>query len=215
MYGEKLYCDQSNVFDVLETARHFKICGLIAACLHYLESSITEDSVCTILNHAIKHRNKKLEDRCLRYIDKAIDSVIKSDDFKQAPLECLVKIVPRDSLVVREDDLYDGLMSWAYAKCKEEKIEETHKNARNMLGEVFYKIRFPMMNPQNFTRKISGTSILNDSEKVELFKYFYGTESQITTFPTTPRQWNKRASGILFIKPHPDIFSQGFGSSMF
>jgi hypothetical protein len=149
-------------------------------------------------------------------VDKNTASVLKTKSFQQTSSDCILKIVPRDSLIVREDELFDGLMVWAFTKCEKLKLPKTSQNARKMLGEAFYYIRFPMMNPQNFTNKVANIAILTDLEKVHLFRYFYGSEKPNMRFSDKPRQWNKRASGILFIKPHPDIFCQGsLGSNMF
>lgn len=206
----------SNVSIILRTAKKLNIHGLVSVCLTFLQGYITEETVCAVLEQAIQFRHQELIDRCLRYVDKNTPSVLRTKTFQQTSLDCILKIVPRDSLIVREDELFDGLMVWAFTKCEKLKLPKTSENARKMLGEAFYHIRFPMMNPQNFTNKVANISILTDLEKVHLFRYFYGSEKPNMRFSDKPRQWNKRASGILFIKPHPDIFSQGsLGSNMF
>jgi hypothetical protein len=67
-----------------------------------------------------------------------------------------------------EDELFDGLMVWAFTKCEKLKLPKTSQNARKMLGEAFYYIRFPMMNPQNFTNKVANIAILTDLRNVNI-----------------------------------------------
>ncbi|XP_071125123.1 BTB/POZ domain-containing protein 2-like [Mytilus edulis] len=216
LYSEKAEIAPNTISAVLNAAKKFKIYKLIDECFSLLQGYINDDSVCALLEQAVRFQNERLMGKCLRYIDKETASVIKTKSFKQVSLENILKIVSRDSLIIREDDLFDGLLEWAYAKCQTLSQPKTPQNARKMLGEAFYYIRFPMMNPQNFTNKIANISMLTDSEKIDLFRYFYGSEKPNLPFLDRPRQWNKRASGILFNKPHPDIFTQGnFGSNMF
>lgn len=196
------------VLSVMYAAKKFRMGGLITQCFGHLQNNITEDTVCDFLEQAQKYNQPELQRKCLRYIDKDTAAVFSSPSFCQLSRSCLRTVISRDSLVVRESEVFEAAMKWARHECDRQGIPRTSKNARAVLGDVFMSIRFPVMNPQYFVSNVSRSDVLTDKEKVDLFKYFFGDPPKPKlSFSDMPRQWNKRASGILFIRPHPDVFA--------
>jgi len=216
IYSDLVQLTLDNVADVLKVANKYKVFGLIGACLKFMLKNIHEDSVCFILQQAYKYDCKTLMDKCLYNIDKDTSDILGSEDFLSLTKECLDKVISRDSLIVKESEVYDAVMKWARNDCKMKGVPPNSENIRSSLGNSFYHIRFPLMSPQYFTDHVATGDILNDAEKVDLFRYFYSSPKPKLVFSDMPRQWNKRASGILFIRPYPGIFTQGLsGSNMF
>jgi BTB/POZ domain-containing protein 1/2 len=64
------------------------------------------------------------------------------------------------------------VIRWAEVQCKQRGIEINDANLRDVLGNLLFQIRFPLMTLEEFAAIAQFSNILSDSEKVDLFVYF-------------------------------------------
>jgi hypothetical protein len=78
--------------------------------------------------------------------------------------------------------------TWAECECRRHDLENTDENQRNVLDNLLYLVRFPVMDATYYTNAVSNSNILSLTEKVELFQYHYGNnKSKCTHFITKKR----------------------------
>lgn len=61
--------------------------------------------------------------------------------------------------------------SWADEFCRRRGLEPVANNLRGALGEIVYKIRFPLMTAEQFTFEVIPLKVLTSEEQVQVFKY--------------------------------------------
>ena len=75
-----------------------------------------------------------------------------------------------ENFVIREEKLYINLMRWAESECQRQKLDVSWENKRKVLGDILYKVRFPLMKSKYF-RQIATTDLLSDAEKADVTSY--------------------------------------------
>ncbi|KAK3103789.1 hypothetical protein FSP39_021913 [Pinctada imbricata] len=81
IYTEEIELSFDNVSQLLKAADKYKIPGLRQKCLEFMENDVTEETVCVILDEAVRMDHGDLVQKCLRYIDKDTSDVFKSPGF--------------------------------------------------------------------------------------------------------------------------------------
>ncbi|KAL3100902.1 hypothetical protein niasHT_029323 [Heterodera trifolii] len=106
----------------------------------------------------------------LSYIDKNADTLFKSDAFLQIDQNLLCELFGRDELQIFMFVCFSALR-WADEKCRENGIECTAENYRQVLGPALFKIRFPLFSQKAFSEKIVPSGILTAEEVVGVEHY--------------------------------------------
>ncbi|KAL3102451.1 hypothetical protein niasHT_025633 [Heterodera trifolii] len=101
---------------------------------------------------------------CLYYIDKNADDLLKSEEFLQIDQKLLYEILERDQLQIREE-----ISTWK--ACRENGIECSAENCRQMLGPALFKIRFPLFSQDDFSEKNVPFGILTTNEVIGIEQY--------------------------------------------
>ncbi|KAL3104778.1 hypothetical protein niasHT_022173 [Heterodera trifolii] len=92
--------------------------------------------------------------RCLAYIDKNADDLLKSDEFLQIGQNLLCEIFERDELQISGEILiWKAALRWADAKCRENGIECSAKNRRAMLGPAMFQNSLSALLTRGFFEK--------------------------------------------------------------
>ena len=68
-----------------------------------------------------------------------------SDAFNDITQSTLAEFLKRESLNVKEVDLFKAVMKWTEAECSRQKKSPTGKNKRAAMGNTIYQIRFASM----------------------------------------------------------------------
>ena len=202
--------DIESVSTVLYAANKFNVHGLVKICINYMLRNISESTVCLFLEYAHTFNLVDVSEKCLDFIDQHASKIMKRERFSHLCKQCLGSIISRDSLAAREEDIFDAVMWWAWTACKKSRLPETGDNARKVLEDVFHLIRFPLMNAPFFTNNVAHVDVLTDTEKVDLFKYFYGSPKPKLTFSDKPRQYIPKSPNGLEIHPYPEILLSQF-----
>ena len=117
-------------------------------------------------------------------IDNNFSVIADKDEFLELSSEELKHILERNSLKVKEIEVYNAYLKWADYQC----LEVTDANRRQVMSDINL-IRFPCMTNDEFLFGPADSDILTDKEKVELFKYMSQSNNHRfkTSFITTCR----------------------------
>ena len=170
--------------DLLYIAKKYCVDRLTQSCLKFLKANISVDNVCQIMEgmHAILESESEVYKQCLSFIRQNFTRTITSSDFETISLKCLEDIMTEDNFVVKEEELYENLIRWAESECQRQKLDVSWENKRKVLGDILYKVRFPLMESAYFTRKVATTDLLSDAEKEDLMSYHVTEKDIVPTY---------------------------------
>ncbi|XP_068754691.1 BTB/POZ domain-containing protein 6-like [Montipora capricornis] len=189
MYSDKVNLSGSNVMEVFYLAKKYMLPSLVDKCSEYVQSNLHPSNVLIILPLAEKYDDKALVDRCWKVIDTESEEVVTSDGFATIQRSFLEAIISRDTLTIKEIDLFKAVHLWATKQCKMQGLEANGEAKRGILGEaVVKKIRFPLMREQEFATVVLDKKILTQDEVINLVKFFNSALGATPVgFPETKR----------------------------
>ena len=165
---------------VLYLAKKYMLPSLADKCSEFLRENLDASNVFHVLPDAQKYEEKDLENHCWEVIDKETDEAVKSDGFVTIEKSALEELVERESLNVREVELFKAVDCWATKECENQGLPAEGSVKRRILGERIVKaIRFPVMEQQEFADVVLDCDILTKKELFDLMKYF----SSVLKFP--------------------------------
>ncbi|KAL3109583.1 hypothetical protein niasHT_016927 [Heterodera trifolii] len=139
--GDLSALNGDNVMEVLYAANKYNIPGLVDASLQVPVSSLP--------NVFFAYAQAKL------YELENADALIKSEEFLQIDQKLLCEILGRDELQISgEIFVWDAALRWSDAKCRQNGIECSAENRRQLLGPALFKIRFPLFSNEEFSEII-------------------------------------------------------------
>ena len=117
-------------------------------------------------------------------IDRKTEEVVKSEGFATIERSLLEDIVKRDSLTIREVELFQAVDLWATEECERQGLAADGSVKRGILGEQIVKrIRFPAMEKEEFVSAVLDCKILTQEEVYNLRRYFSGVLITPLGFP--------------------------------
>ena len=173
MYSDDVILSGSNVMGVLYLAKKYMVPSLAEKCTEYLKNNLDPSNVFSILPSAQKYEEKSLVDRCWKVIDKQTGEAVKSEAFATIERCLLEAVVVRDTLNIKEVDLFKAVNLWATNECERQGLTTNGENKRRTLGESIVKgIRFPVMKQDEFANIVLESKILTPEEVIAFFKYY-------------------------------------------
>ncbi|CAB3993537.1 BTB POZ domain-containing 6-like [Paramuricea clavata] len=210
LYTDECNLTTHNAMFVLYLAKKYIVPSLAQKCVEFLEANIAVENVSTILQQALQFNEKKLENKCLELIDLKTSKTVACDAFIDIKEATLAHILKRESLTVREVDLFKAVLKWSEAECSRKGIEANAKNKRAAMGNAIYQIRFASMTLQDFAQNVSQSGILTPEEMVLFYEKFSGVER-------TSEVWNmsetRAKEDILLRCCRFDSYGESFVSS--
>ena len=180
VYSDEVNLNADNAMQVLYLAKKYMLPSLADKCSEFLRENLNASNVFHVLPNVQKYEEKDLEKHCWQVIDKQTDEAVKSDGFVTIEKSMLEELVERDSLNVREVELFKAVDCWATKECEKQGLAAEGSVKRKILGERIVKaIRFPVMNQQEFADVVLDFDILTKKESFDLMKYF----SSVLKFP--------------------------------
>ena len=180
VYSDEVNLNADNVMQVLYLAKKYMLPSLADKCTEFLRENLDPSNVFHVLPDVQKYEEKDLENHCWEVIDKRTDEAVKSDGFVTIEKSMLEELVERDSLNVREVELFKAVDCWATRECEKQGLAAEGSVKRNILGERIVKaIRFPLMVQQEFAHVVLDCDILTKKESFDLVKNF----SSVLKFP--------------------------------
>ena len=173
MYSDEVNLNADNVMQLLYLAKKYMLPSLAEKCTEYLEGNLDASNVFHVLSDAQKYEEKDLVDHCWEVIDDQTDEVVKSDGFVTIEKSVLEELVERDSLNVKEVELFKAADRWATKECKNQGLISEGSVKRRILGERVVKaIRFPVMKEKEFADVVFDCDVLTKKELCDMMKYF-------------------------------------------
>ena len=173
MYSDEVNLNADNVMQLLYLTKKYMLPSLAEKCTEYLEGNLDASNVFHVLPDAQKYEEKDLVDYCWEVIDDQTDEVVKSDGFVTIEKSVLEELVERDSLNVREVELFEAVDCWATKECKNQGLIAEGSVKRRILGERVVKaIRFPVMTEKEFADFVLDCDVLTKKELCDMMKYF-------------------------------------------
>ena len=172
-----LYTDQCNLTTdnamfVLCLAKKYIVPSLAEKCIDFLEAHFTPENVFVILKQARQFDEEKLVKKCWDFVDLRASDVVASDYFVNISQSTLEELLKRESLKVKEVDLFNRVLKWSEAECLRKEIEINPNNKRAVMGNTIDQIRFAAMTLQEFGQNVSQSGILTPDENVLIYKKF-------------------------------------------
>jgi hypothetical protein len=176
LYTDECKITADNVVSVLYLAKKYIVPSLAQKCIEFLEAHLAVENVSTVLQQALQFDEKKLEKKCLELIDLKTSEAVACDAFTGINEATLAHVLKRDSLNVKEVDLFKAVLKWSEAECSRKGIEANAKNKRATMGNTIYQILFSSMTLQDFAQNVSQSGILTPEEMVLFYDNFSGVE---------------------------------------
>ncbi|KAL3102832.1 hypothetical protein niasHT_027730 [Heterodera trifolii] len=159
-----------NAMALLYAAKKYGVDGLIDHCLQIPISNLPNVFVAYA-----QARLFELEDfscQCLRYICQNVGRLFNSKEFLRIDQNLLCEIFERDQLMINDEfDLWKAALRWANEKCRQKAIDCSADNRRAALGPALFKIRFPLISPEEFTESIFPSGILTNDEFIAVYQF--------------------------------------------
>ena len=188
IYSDEVNLNGSNLMGVLYLAKKYMVPSLADKCAEYLQDNLGSSNVFDILPQAQKYEEKKLVDQCWEVIDKQTEEALKSDGFATIERSLLEVVVTRDTLNIREVELFKAVNLWATKRCEEQGLSTDGNQKRRILGEGIVKgIRFPVMTQYEFAAVVLDYKILTQDEAFSVVKYLHSVPDTQVVFPEAKR----------------------------
>ena len=173
MYSGRAILNANNVMQVLYVAKKYMVDSPADECVLLLRKILNPSNVFCVLSHAQKYDEKVLLDQCWEMIDRETEEAVKSEGFATIEKSLLEKTLKRDSLTIKEIDLFKAFDLWAAKQCERQGLTPDGSVKRCILGEAIVKqIRFPVMKQEEFADVVLDSEILSPQEAFNMVKHF-------------------------------------------
>ena len=116
---------------------------------------------------------------------------MKSDGFATIERSVQEELVEKDSLDIKEVELFKAVECWAGKECEKEGLSVEGSVKRRILGERIVRgIRFPAMEQKEFVEFVLDSDILSQKETYGLMKYFNSVIKTPLGFSEAKRVWH-------------------------
>ena len=173
---------------VLYLAKKYIVPSLAEKCSEFLQMNLNGENVFSVLPEAMKLGEETLVERCWETIDQYTEESVKSEAFLDVERPILLKVVERNSLYVKEVDLFKSVDRWATVHCQKQGLTSTGENKRSVIGsDMLNLIRFPAMTQREFAESVFDCSILTMDEIGVMLKFFSSVPTPMV-FSDWPRE---------------------------
>ena len=177
--------------NIVYLATKYIIPTLMKKCVRFLSKKVTAESAFEVLTQAIHFCADGLEENCWSVIDMECVQALKSDAFLTIEHSVLCELLARETLNVKEIDLFSAVLKWAQFQCENQGLKDSVENYRELLGNAINLIRFPTMALDEFASTVVHESkILPQEDIISIFLLFSGQKpsEESTKFSCKPRR---------------------------
>jgi hypothetical protein len=170
MYSGEVVLSGHNVLHVMYAAKKYLLDDLVERCSKFLEEELSEENVCSILNHCLLYDEKTLLNKCETFITHYKMAVIVSPDVLNLEKDTLHHLLSMKLGHCTEAvDTFRYCLRWAKSRQinKDEVV-----SLRNIMGDCLFQIQFSSMAAPALASILGDEpDVLNDKEQATLFKY--------------------------------------------
>ena len=150
--------------------------------------AVSSENAFTLLTQAMFADDAVLAANCWFTIDNMPLTVFQSTAFHDIHHDLLCYTLKRNTLRIREVDLFKAVVSWSITECRRLGMSDTPVSKRQVIGRALNYIRFPLMSLKEFKTNVFKTGILTEQEVTSLFNYFFAYyQKPPVAFPTALR----------------------------
>ena len=193
IYSDKAKLNAHNVMQLLYLSKKYMLPTLAEKCSAFLKENLNALNVFHILPDAQKYEEKDLMNHCWKLIETQTEEAVKSEGFVTVERSVLEELVKKNSLNIKEVELFKAVDCWAENECKKQGLVAEGSAKRRVLGErVVQGIRFPVMEQTEFADIVLDSEILTPKETNRLVKYFNSVLHDSVGFLETARTGGKQ-----------------------
>ncbi|XP_048750963.2 BTB/POZ domain-containing protein 2-like [Ostrea edulis] len=170
LYTDYTHVTAENFGDLFCCAKKYKIDFLSILCKNSLKNFIRTDIVCQMMEFAKLYDDPDLVDICLKAVEIHMPSFLYSEMFLKMCTSCIYEITQQENILAPEEVIFARVLIWSEEECIRQELPVTAENQRNVLGDILYEIRFPLMDHQYLEDVVCGSKLLNDGEKVDILR---------------------------------------------
>lgn len=163
---------------------------LVRECHKCLLESLDINNVIHFLEQSLHFDHQQLTSDCLKLISMNAKTVLTGAEILSASRQVMKAILEAQAIPVRETVIYETIINWAKHQFRSAMPAEglTDLQIRETIGDLLYKIRFPVMKPSEFAEITVGCTVLTAEEKESIY-YFLSTKKKTSElkFPTERR----------------------------
>ena len=188
-----LYCDEISLeadtaLPTLYAAKKYIMPHLAQLCVEYLETKVDASNACLLLRYSRLFGETELMERCLHIIDSQAHDALQSDNISGVDYQTLEQILGRDNLRADETVVFKSAVCWAEAECTRQGRNSSPQQCREVLGDVLYLIRFPIMTQSDFADGACQSGLINKQEMIDILLHFAAKKNKAKLrFSTTSR----------------------------
>lgn len=134
LYTDEITIGPETVMTTLYTAKKYVIPILENACVDFLKKNLRPDNAFMLLTQARLFDESQLATRCLECIDKNPNESFSAEGFTDIDYETLFAVLKRDTLGLKECQLFHHAVRWAESECERKEIAKNPANERYMGG---------------------------------------------------------------------------------
>ncbi|XP_060083770.1 BTB/POZ domain-containing protein 6-like [Ylistrum balloti] len=179
LYTDRISLRVNTATSVLYVARKYMVDRLVGKCESFLKCYLNTQNVCQLLEDAHHFNEDGLINNCLNLIWKS-EGALRTGGFLDLCGTCVKSIMESDHLAVNESRVYEAVIRWSEAECCRQGLHFNDINRRQVLGEILYTVRFPIMYPGYFRVCVALTDVLTTSEMRDI-NLFYVNPTQYPT----------------------------------
>ena len=193
IYSDEAKLNADNVMQLLYLSKKYMLPTLAEKCSAFLKENLNALNVFHILPDAQKYEEKDLTNNCWKLIETQSEEAVKSEGFVTVERSVLEELVEKNSLNIKEVELFKAVDCWAENECKKQGLVAEGSAKRRVLGErVVQGIRFPVMEQKEFADIVLDSEILTPKETSRLVKYFNSVLHDSVGFLETARTGGKQ-----------------------
>ncbi|OWF54613.1 BTB/POZ domain-containing protein 6-like [Mizuhopecten yessoensis] len=171
LYTDTIELTVNTATSVLSAARKYMVDRLVKECETFLKSSLTTDNVCLLLEQAHIYTEESIREDCVNMIARSPEEVLKSTSFVDLCGVCVKSIAESVDLAVEESVVYEAVIRWSEAECGRQGLELTDTNRRNVLGDILYTVRFPIMDTKYLLQHVITRDVLTTEHLVSVMRF--------------------------------------------
>ncbi|XP_048245796.1 BTB/POZ domain-containing protein 6-like [Haliotis rufescens] len=196
VYTDQTTINADTVAGLMYTSRKYFLDALFNLCVTFMEKSLSEDNACHILEECHGYGELDMEQKALEILTQGGKKVIQSPGFVKLCSDCMNKFVRSDVLYLKEEDVFDAVLSWTKERCRKEGVSDTPRNIRRLLGEMRYEIRFTSIPLEYLVKVVGPSGVLTADERVRIMDRNVDTTVDISPFKHSQRNtigWKLKA----------------------
>ncbi|XP_052097603.1 BTB/POZ domain-containing protein 2-like [Mytilus californianus] len=179
IYTDKIEVSSSNLTELLYASDKYMLTKLKRECEKTLKRTATSHHAARALQTAYKYHLPDLLQESLQHMKLNTKECLLSEHALSLPKECIDMILKSDYLYCTETDICQFLLKWVKYQCDLQKIELTGQNMRNIVGQTLFKIRFPVVDMDFFSKEVANTELLLRDEIIAIYRSQYGIKTSI------------------------------------